>query len=489
MESARAEPEEPEQQCDKPKDLLSLPDDLLRACVRPLQGDVASCRAALASCKPVARALVRTSRLGLLLDVEREAPFSPSVHLMAQLGANEEPENDQASTLVLFGHKHSSPARCLAQLRGVRLAGVTVLGLQVRRTAWHPLGGVMLLMQTLQRGSSACGGPASRRRPRAEHGAQRCLGATTRTLARTQGLSLDELLPAGLGALLPNLREVEFSSCQLTAAARTSALDGALFGRLRTVSIQRLTVAATPQQPPQHVATAQLRQLAKLPSLSAVELKDDSCPALFLVALSTQLTMLHLHESYRQLLPGAWDTPTPAWRATLEQVARCTGLRELAIPCVTPEELRPLAPALQQVQRLRLSGILSQMEGDPVLDLLLALKHLTCLMWGGTLSHTCRRAHNDRPCSWRELKGQGVTPHLLARLPLHSLTQPVQWQALVLQRGTLLVDVRAAVANVTRHCPAGFGWMGDADKPPLCTSPTWPAWPPACGPSSPCSRR
>ncbi len=133
MESARAEPEEPEQQCDKPKDLLSLPDDLLRACVRPLQGDVASCRAALASCTALAGALLRSSRFTLVLDVEREEPcLTSAVVLAAQLGANEEPEHDLAATLTLRGQQHSSPARCLAQLRGVRLSGVTVLSLQVR---------------------------------------------------------------------------------------------------------------------------------------------------------------------------------------------------------------------------------------------------------------------------------------------------------------------------------------------------------------------
>ncbi len=121
-------------------DLLSLPDDLLRICARSPALDQAAKRAVLASCKPLARALIRTSRrFGLLLDVDRQAPFLPSVRLFAQLAGEEREHAGQTLVLVLRGEY---PARCLAQVQGVRLAGVTLLGLQVcarvrRRRSHH----------------------------------------------------------------------------------------------------------------------------------------------------------------------------------------------------------------------------------------------------------------------------------------------------------------------------------------------------------------
>ncbi len=122
---------EPEPTPSGTTDLLSLPDDLLRLSLNAslLDDDQASKRAALASCKALARALIRTSRrFGLMLDVDRQAPFLPSVRLFAQLAGEEQAHAGQTLALVLRGEY---PARCLAQLRGVRLAGVTLLGLQV----------------------------------------------------------------------------------------------------------------------------------------------------------------------------------------------------------------------------------------------------------------------------------------------------------------------------------------------------------------------
>ncbi len=55
-----------------------------------------------------------------------------------------------------------------------------------------------------------------------------------------------------------------------------------------------------------------------------------------------------------------------------------------------------------------------------------------------------------------------VGASVLARLPLHSLKQPVRWSGFYVQHGVSLQEVRAAVANVTRRCPAGFAWGHDS---------------------------
>ncbi len=216
--------------------------------------------------------------------------------------------------------------------------------------------------------------------------------ALPRPSARLQGLSLDAVLPPGVGALLPNLEHVVVQHCALTPAARTAALDTGC-SRLHTLEVKALsaqqppmtcacacTPAAAPAPPPslQQLATAQLKQLAKLASLSRVCLLDSSCPTLFLVALGAQLACLHLDPAYRQrsLQRGT----EPGWRATLQHVARCTGLRALSIPCQVPEDLGAVAPALRQLRELTLNGAVEG--GDAEVELLLGLPHLTCLEVG-----------------------------------------------------------------------------------------------------------
>ncbi len=300
------------------------------------------------------------------------------------------------------------------------------------------------------------------------------------TLLHVQGLSLDVVLPQGVSTLLPNLHKLVLHDCTLTPAARTTVLDTAC-GRLRAVEIEALSVQAPQRQatssaagapaqlPPglQQLATAQLRQLARLPSLSSIDLRDASCPTLFLVTLGTQLTSLWVHESYRRCEPGT-NTPTPVWRATLQHVGRCTRLRELNIPCATAEELALVAPGLQQLRMLTLdSNPAAEVDGDAVMEALLGLPHLTSLQWGNFAFHTFKRWHNDSVCRWERLTLSVVSPHQLARLPLHSLKQPVEWWCLLVCGNVPLRDVRAAVANVTRRCAAGFRWVPlRATEPP-----------------------
>ncbi len=283
--------------------------------------------------------------------------------------------------------------------------------------------------------------------------------------ARAQHLTLDVLLPSGFGALLPNLQELVLGHCVLTPAARTTELDTGAFSRLRRVVVVALSVQAPaelPAAPPprslqQQVATAQLRQLAKLPAFSGVSLEDSSCPTLFLVALGTLLTRLDLAHSYHQSPPGA-AMPTLTWRSTLQHAARCTRLRELTIPCATAEELGAAAPALQHVRQLRLNSQ-SAAGGDDLVEALLGLPHLTSLEVD-TCGWPMRRWHTESPCRWDRFSVGSIAPHQLARLPLHSLKQPVRWAGLVVHRGVSVREVRAAVANVTRRCQAGFRWEG-----------------------------
>ncbi len=274
-------------------------------------------------------------------------------------------------------------------------------------------------------------------------------------------------MPPGVGTLLPNLRELMVQMCELTPAALTTALDTACSRLQRVVafdlSTRRAPLGAQQLNAQQQQATAQLRQLAKLPSLTSVELQDASCPTLFLLALGTQLTCLELSPSYRQCEPGT-QTPTPGWRATLQHVARCTGLRELTLPCSTAEELGLVAPALQQLRELVLSSLSpTATDGDALMEVLLGLPHLTCLQWYVMSGHGLRHWYNDRPCRWEQVWFGEVTPRQLARLPLHSLKRPVTWDRLVVEQGSLVDEVRAAVVNVTRGCPAGFSWDEDRD--------------------------
>ncbi len=265
--------------------------------------------------------------------------------------------------------------------------------------------------------------------------------------------------------------------CQLTQAASSTLLDCAPFGHLRELVIHGLSVTAPHKHKHAAIMATQLRQLARLPSLSGVELKDDSCPTLFLPDLGTQLTRLRLDESYRQFLPHTLNTPTPGWRATLQQVAQCTGLRELAIPCNRLEELRLVAPALPQLRVLFLNSPVKEFtvskqgqEGDAVVRLLLGLPHLTNLIWECSLL-TLAKWHNDDRCRWEALSFAEATPNVLARLPLHSLKKPVEWHNLAITPGTDAHEVRAMVANVTRRCPFGFSWTPNlaGSRPPAVT--------------------
>ncbi len=281
-----------------------------------------------------------------------------------------------------------------------------------------------------------------------------------------QGLTLDAVVPSGLGALLPNLRCLILAYCQLTPAPRTTVLD---CPNLQHVIIEVLSVNA-PKQHQQAVTTAQLRQLAKLPSLSHVRLADSSCPTLFLAALGTQLTRLRLHASFQRWTTPATAALAPSWRATLQYVARCTNLRELDIPCSSPEELQLMAPALQHVRTLRLNcNVLADTDGDAMMEALLGLPHLTSLRWHACAMSPFRRSYlepdQEHARRWERLQFGTVTPQQLARLPLRSLKHPVQWHALEVTADDLGREVRAMMANLTRGCPAGYRWQGSAYCP------------------------
>ncbi len=279
------------------------------------------------------------------------------------------------------------------------------------------------------------------------------------------------LLPPGVSALLPNLQVLAVVQCVITPAARTTLLDAAC-SRLHSLAVGGLSVEAPPPTATasaaasslprgpslQQLATAQLRQLSKLPSLSAITLRDAACPTLFFADLGAQLTCLRVDHEARQCLPGT-ETPTPGWMATLQHVARCTRLVDLIIPCGTPSELGVVAPALQQLRSLRINGDAGDTDGDAVLELLLGLPHLTRLELGCCAWNKMRRWHNDRPCRWQALSLGMVSANQLARLPLHSLKEPVCWSGFIVQTGLPVQEVRAAVANVTQRCPAGFRWV------------------------------
>ncbi len=425
---------------DGTRDWASLPLDLLKICLGAPSLDPAAKLSALATCKALARAAVRSSSHTMGVNADCHAPFARATRVWRELWGEEQPQQGRVS-LLLGSRLHGTPERCLDELLSAnqRMAFVTELILHVRCA------------------NSAASGAAD--------GWKALIALLHARPWCTQGLSLNVVLPLGVSALLPNLQRLTLSESVLTPATRTSLLDAGC-SRLQRLKIKALSAQQAPGAPNlQQLATAQLRQLANLPSLSSVEFKDASCPTLFLVALGTQLTCLHLDRSYRQCLPSA-QTPTPAWRAMLQHVARCTRLRELRIPCATAEELGLVAPALHQLHTLGLFAEPVETDGDAVVEALLGLPHLTSLLWHKSSLHTIKRWHNDSQCRWENLTLWAVAPQLLARLPLHSLKQPVQWCSLVVLPLTPLRDVRAAVANVTRRCPAGFRWVAGVDGPP-----------------------
>ncbi len=62
-----------------------------------------------------------------------------------------------------------------------------------------------------------------------------------------------------------------------------------------------------------------------------------------------------------------------------------------------------------------------------------------------------------------------ASPRALARLPLHSLTQPMEWRLLRVDDdgpNALRRQLQVAVANLTRRCPAGFRWAGTGETLP-----------------------
>ncbi len=291
----------------------------------------------------------------------------------------------------------------------------------------------------------------------------------TAAVTCAQGLTLDVLLPPGVGTLLPNLNLLAVEGCLLTPAAMTTVLDTAC-GNLRTVFVDGLAgrvaaAAAGESNTLQQLATAQLRQLASLPSLDRIVLRHSSCPTLFLMALGTQLTHLDLDKSYRQRERGT-EAPVPGWTATLQHVARCTRLQELCIPLATAGELRLVAPALEHVRRLVLNSGDAATDGDAVMEVLLGLPHLTALEMHDC-TWTLRSGYTSRPCRWEELTLGRVGVHQLARLPLRSLTQPLRWGCLLVHKDTPLLDARAAVANLMGRCPAGFQWGRDGKQQQL----------------------
>ncbi len=207
-------------------------------------------------------------------------------------------------------------------------------------------------------------------------------------------------------------------------------------------------------------------QLPALPSLASVSLLDSSCPTPFLGLITTRLTALHLDQEYRQVLPDT-ESPAPDWQATLQLLARCTALQSLAVPCATNEELGLVAPALQQLRRLHFNDLDTVADGDAMVERLLSLPHLTSLRWEDISDHTFQRSLIRSPCRWKELSLTFVTPHQLARLPLHSLNSPVAWTTIICDGRTSVAEVQAAVDNVTRRCPGGGMWTVGGDAWPV----------------------
>ncbi len=116
------------------RDLLCLPDDLLRICLSSL--DPESKRAALATCKALARAVMHTSMKTVLLDAGPQQAALRTAKLLLQLWGEQEAlgHHGRRITVALGGSDMPSPKRSVAKLlaAGVRLPFITELFLHVR---------------------------------------------------------------------------------------------------------------------------------------------------------------------------------------------------------------------------------------------------------------------------------------------------------------------------------------------------------------------
>ncbi len=273
-----------------------------------------------------------------------------------------------------------------------------------------------------------------------------------------QWLTVDALVPPSLHLALPNLRSVKQQQCDMSPAAATSQLDSGCGG------IHHVTVSLGRRAP---ALPAQLAQLPSLRGLTSLTLHNRTSTP-FLPSLSSQLTALELGYGFRVYSVLARCAPAE-WVATLRNVAQCTRLRSLTLPATTAEELRPVATALTQLRRLHLShffdaerdgGAELQLDGDAMVDLLLGLTHLTSLRWQMTPPYVMRRSHASRPCSWRELAFYGVSAHQLVRLPLHSLTSPVDLEAVFIGAQDSVADVQGLVSVLAGAGGPGVRWKG-----------------------------
>ncbi len=422
------------QQAARAVDWCALPPEVLALCLSEEKHK----HAALATHSSWAHAVVHDGVTTLRLDVARKAAFAPSVRVLHKLwgqapasaspppgawSSGQQAAKAKGATLVLHGEESDEKGtkRCLAELQacGVHLAFIATLRLQVRTLASAAAGS----LQTMHRsGRLACHSLAS---------------------CRLQSLQLDARMLRDMSKLLPNLQQLQLIEC--------TTADGCLLSVFS--SLQSLEVSG------EGIKASHLSSLAALPRLSSISLGHDSECSGVLTSLGSQLTALELESDLRQCLDGT-QRPAPAWRATLEHVTRCAQLRSLTIPCVTSEELTLVAPALAQLRDLHLCGWLggcSRVDGDAVVEALLRLPHLTSLRWDRASRYTLQRSYTKDPCRWKQIAIESITPQLLARLPLHSLTAPLAWEDLVIDGSTSVADVEAAAAAAAR-CPGGVAW-------------------------------
>ncbi len=267
-----------------------------------------------------------------------------------------------------------------------------------------------------------------------------------------QGSRVSQLLPPGVDRLLPNLRHVVFEGADdRRDPPAVSLVDASCVPpRLSQVEMRDVTVGGVDAW----------RTLALLPSLTSLKVEYSSFPTAALDSLSSKLTALDLSCTSRDYEDGV----LPSWEEFVRPVAACTRLHSLAFPCPGAKELRIVAAALPQLQRLHLGWTAEGSEGggDAMVEALLGLPHLTSLQWDACESVAFKRNHAGSPCRWRELRFALVTPHQLARLPLHSLTSPVAWVALFVTPETTVAEVEAAAANVQRNSRRGCTWVEDS---------------------------
>ncbi|KAJ9516225.1 hypothetical protein QJQ45_024648 [Haematococcus lacustris] len=265
------------------------------------------------------------------------------------------------------------------------------------------------------------------------------LGYRGGTHAEPQQLDFTPGLAQRLLDSFPRLTALAIGGYSLSCSGLASLLAHPRMAmQLQHLDLTDSTIA-TPDLPAPGAATlSSLFHGLKLKQLS-LDYHSAAMPFPDLQPLAQHLTQLLIHPTW-VYTPLSDLTPALAPLAQL-QVLTIRSMHEL-------QGLPQLLQALPQLHTLQLPG--TPTRGQQQLQELLAATQLTSVRLDQALEYTASCV--DLPCSWQQLELTGWADCMLAAaLPLHSLTQPLVLDSLVVSLiGDNNRSVQAAVRNLTQ---------------------------------------